>query len=129
AVFAEVNVRTGLGGRHRLTRDLFVLDRDGGSDMPTIFSEVDSDNQVGVETTVLAVARITRWVILNLEVDTLLPFTSFRETLIDLEGSIALKLTRFLSVRWVARFIRDRAIQADDRFENDILLRFSVELL
>ena len=128
AVFAEVNVRTGLGGRHRLARDLFV---EGGNRLPDerLFVEVDSDNEVGIETTVLAVARITRWVVLNLELDTLLPFTSFQDTLVDLEASVALKLTRFLSVRWVARFVRDRAIQADDRFENDILLRFSVELL
>ncbi len=128
AVFAEVNVRTGLGGRHRLTRDLFVETR-GPGDGNVILTEVDSDNQVGVETTVLAVARITRWIILNLEVDTLVPFTSFEETLIDLEASVALKLTRFLSVRWAARFVRDRAIQPEDRYENDVLLRFSVELL
>ena len=130
AVFAEINVRTGLGGRHRLTRDLFVETRGPVQDDPVVqFTEVDSDNQVGIETTVLAVARITRWAVINLEVDTLLPFTSFQDTLIDFEGSLALKLTRFLSVRWVTRFIRDRAIQADDRFENDILLRFSVEVL
>ena len=133
AVFAEVNVRTGLGGRHRLTRDLFVEEgrvREPERDQDTlVFREVGSDNQFGIETTVLAVARITRWVVFNLEVDTLLPFTSFEETLLDLEASVALKLTRFLSVRWVTRFIRDRAIQPEDRFENDILLRFSMELL
>ncbi len=131
AVFAEVNVRSGLGGRHRLTRDLFI-EADGDPNDPVrtrVFTEVDSNNQVGIETTILGVARLTRWVVFNLEVDTLVPFTSLDDTLLELEGSLALKLTRFLSVRWVARFIRDRAIQADDRFENDILLRFSMELL
>ena len=131
AVFAEVNVRSGLGGRHRLTRDLFI-EADPGPNDPDgtrVFVEVESNNQVGIETTILGVARLTRWVVFNLEVDTLVPFTSLDETLLELEGSLALKLTRFLSVRWVARFIRDRAIQPDDRFENDILLRFSMELL
>ncbi len=136
AVFAEVNVRTGLGGRHRLTNDLFVEEGRRTVRLPSgtrevlVFREVASDNQFGIETTVLAVARITRWVVLNLELDTLLPFTTFDETLLDLEASLALKLTRFLSVRWVTRYIRDRAIQkTGDRFENDILLRFSMELL
>ena len=135
AVFAEVNVRTGFGGRQRLTRDLFVetrgpgdADGDGEGD-DVVFTEVESDLQIGIETTVLAVARITRWVVVNLEVDTLLPFTTLEDTLLEIEGSVALKLTRFLSVRWVTRFLRDRAIQNDDRFENDILLRFSMELL
>ena len=128
ALFAEINVRTGVGGRHRLTRDFFN-EAENQENNRVVFNEAESDNQLGIETTVLAVGRITRWVVVNLEFDTLLPFTDIREALLDLEGSVALKLTRFLSLRWVVRFIRDRAIQPDDRLENELLLRFSVALL
>ena len=149
SVFAELNVRVGFGARHRFTRELFELDPcsrepDGDRDQaneecrpleapgqPTlIFREVVGNDQVGAETAVLATLRLTRFVLVNLEIDSLLT-VPFEDSIIEAEGSVALKLTSYISVNYVLRYTRDPTLSLEnaDRIEQDILLRFSVDLL
>lgn len=150
SVSTEMNVRAGFGARHRITRDLFVIDEcsrdpDGGGSTsveclpfepagataPTyIFRQDPGIDQIGAELTLLATARITRFILLNLEADAL--FTSpFRESVVEGEASLAFKLTSFVSLNYVLRYERDPTIPTDiaDQFEQDILLRFSVDIL
>ena len=124
SLFAETNVRTGVGARHRIARDLL---EELAPSRPT-FRQVESDNQIGVELTVLAVARLTRWVLVNLELDSLVPFDGLDNTVLEIEASVALKLTSYVSINYVIRYLRDRAIFEKDPFEQDVLLRFSLEL-
>lgn len=127
SLFAETNVRAGVGARHRITNNLYEALDVGTS--TTTFRRIPSSHQVGVELTVLAVARLTRWVLVNLELDSLFPFDNINNTVIELEASVALKLTSYVSVNYVVRYLRDRAIFLDkDRFEQDVLLRFSLEI-
>ena len=149
SVSAELNLRAGFGARHRVARNLFELDScspapddpsseasaecislvDPGS--PTlIFRAVVGNDQFGAETAVLATIRFTRYILVNLEVDALLT-APFANAIIEAEGSIALKLTSFASINYVARYNRDATIAVDspNRLEQDILLRFSVDVL
>ncbi len=130
SLFAETNVRAGVGARHGIVREgTFVeVPAMDDRDLPT-FARLDSSNQVGVELTVLAVARLTRWVLLNLEVDSLFPFDSFDNTILEVEGSVALKLTSYMSVNYVLRFLRDPTLlESTNRLEQDVLLRFSLDI-
>lgn len=147
-VFAELNIRAGFGARHRITRSLFELDpcsrSADGSGQPTaecsvfddpggrtlVFQEVVGNDQLGAETAVLATIRITRYILVNLEVDSLLT-APLANSIIEGEGSVALKLASFLSVNYVTRYTRDPTLseESPDRVEQDILLRFSVDLL
>ncbi len=94
-----------------------------------VYERIPSRNNYGVEATLLATARLTRWVLINLEVDTLVPPQDIEATVLEMEASVALKLTSYISVNYVLRYLRDRALSDVDRIENDVLLRFSFDLL
>lgn len=128
SIFAEATVRTGVGARHRLARDLFAFVGDNGPGQRLTLRRVDSTHQVGVEATVLGIARLTRWVVANIELDTLVPFDDVSNVVLELEGSVALKLTTYLSVNYVVRYLRDKALTERDRLQQDVLLRFSLEI-
>jgi hypothetical protein len=130
-LFAETNLRTGVGARHRFARDLYqeVGNAPGVADGTLTFQEIESSNLVGVEATVLALVRPTRFLLVNVELDSLVPFTGLDQTVLEIEASAALKITSYLSLNYVVRYLRDRVLLDEDRIEQDILLRFSVELL
>ncbi|HSI03563.1 MAG TPA: hypothetical protein VLC93_03770, partial [Myxococcota bacterium] len=126
-LFAEMNFRVGPGARQTITRDLLVEDNADDDDRTTAdFSRVASDTTFGIEATVLAIARITNYVIINLELDTLTPFSRNDALIVDMSSTIALKLTQFASINYVIDFLRNRNVSARDQIEHDILLRFSV---
>jgi hypothetical protein len=129
SIFGEATARTGFGARHRLARDLFEPRDDLGTPTVQEFYQVGSTNQIGVEATVLGAARITRWVLLNLELDTLVPFEGVAKTILELEASVALKLTNFISINYVARIRRDPFLLTETTVQQDVRLRFSLELL
>lgn len=145
-LFAETTLRAGIGARHTLARgDVFLLrdDLSGENYAPLappspcdptldedrrVYVRLPSVNRFGVETTLLGVGRISRWVLINLELDALIPFNGFENTVVEVETSVALKLTRFLSVNYVVRFLLDRVISDDYQLQQDVLLRFSLEI-
>ncbi|MBK8012974.1 MAG: hypothetical protein IPK13_16660 [Deltaproteobacteria bacterium] len=127
-VFAETTVRTGVGARHRIARYSLFEEADISTTPEFEFKRIGSSNQVGIEGTLLAVGRLTRWVLLNLEVDALLPFDDVKAAILEVEASVGLKLTSYLSVNYVLRFLRDQEIRDRDAFSQDLLLRFSVEV-
>jgi hypothetical protein len=124
-VSVEATARVGIGARQQIAHDL--LSRVTPDSLR--FERVGSTHQTGIEATLLATARITRWVLVNIEADSLLPFEDPSRAILDLEGTIALKLTRYLSLNYNLRFLRDRFILNSDRIEQDLLLRFSLEVL
>ena len=142
AVFGETSLRLGVGARHRITDALLESTGSATAD-PLVYRRVASTNQVGIEATIIAVARITRWALLNLELDSLTPFDEPRNVVLEAAGSLALKVTAFISVNYVARFLRDPTLLSSNaeitrqtisdifkqaRWEQDVLLRFSFEI-
>lgn len=136
SVSAELNVRAGVGARHRIAQDILQLDgcsRPDGAPPTALdecrFEQILGNDQFGVETVILATVRLTRFILVNLELDALLT-PVVEDSIVELESSVALKLTSFLSINYVARYRRDPTINVNlDSFEQDILLRFSVDLL
>lgn len=138
-VAAELTFRTGLGARHRINRHLYEevmgIDSAGqparaAGQLPiVIYRELPSTNQIGLEATMVATGRLSRWVVINLELDTLFPFNGDREAVIEGDLTVGLKLTSFASINYVLRVLRDKTISADDRISQDVLFRLSVELL
>ncbi len=136
-VYGETTLRTGVGARHNLTR--WLLQQVSSSAGSRVYQRQGDSHQVGVEGTVVSTARLTRFVLINLELDALLPFDEIDKTIFELEGTVAIKLTRFVSINYVVRYLIDPEQFPRDRcpvsgqtcypLENDILLRFSVELI
>lgn len=126
-LIAEGTIRVGLGARHIIANDL--LEEADSTATPEIdYRLVSSSNQFGVEGTLLAVARLTRWIIANVELDSLVPFETDSAVVIDANATLTLKLTEFASLNYVFRFLRDRSVSLTDEIEHDVLLRFSVAL-
>lgn len=138
-LLAEFNVRVGAGGRHRFTRALFeplgpqlrTVDLGG---VPTeisaqVYRETESSQLFGAEATLIGFARLTRWVFINLEADLFLPTRGFDATIVEVEGSAALKLTSYLSLNYIGRFARDPSLSEGNRITQDLVLRFSWEIL
>lgn len=130
AVFGETTIRTGIGARHRLTRRLLEeVERNEGAEPPTAsYRRIGASDQVGIEGTVLAMLRITRWVVATVEVDALVPFDDLDQIVLDVEGNIAVKLTQYLSVNYSLRYVYDRSLSDEALTEQDVRLRFSFEL-
>lgn len=131
-LFAETTVRAGFGARHTLTRNFFSRAPSDEGFADNSFIRGRSINQIGVEATVLAIARLTRWVLITLELDTLLPFNNIKNfaerVVVEAETSVALKLTSYFAINYVARYRRDRFLFDKDIIQQDVLLRFSLEV-
>lgn len=126
-VFSETTFRLGVGARHRVTRDL-VERFDDPTTEALEFRRIAPANQLGIEATVLGLFRITRWVIVNLELDTLVPFGNPLGVVVDADATLSVKATQYLSLNYVIRYLRDPTILTDYQLEQDILLRFSLAL-
>lgn len=127
-VFAETTLRTGIGARHSITRNLYKLD-DDQTTTDIEYRQVPSTDQIGIEATALASARITRWVLLNFEADSLFPFNGFDKLVLELEGSVILKLTSYASINYRVRFLRNPLLSNKDVLEQLVLFRLSLEIL
>jgi hypothetical protein len=129
AIFGETTVRTGVGARHRLTRGLLERSDDDATAGVIEYRRIRDSDQVGIEGTLLTVFRITRWVVGSFEVDSLVPFDDVDQIVFEVEGNVAVKLTQYLSVNYVLRYVRDKSLSEKDQIEQDVRLRFSFELL
>lgn len=126
-IFAETTIRTGFGAQHLINRNV-LQDVTKVGDPIHKYDKVPTDHQVGMELTVIAVARLTRWVVANVVVDALFPFGSFKQPDLDVEASLAVKLTQFVALNYVLRYQQVPRVYTNAIREQDILLRFSLEL-
>ena len=135
SLIGESSLRTGVGARHSITRDLYALasSDEGARGDPTPGSydyvAIEGTNQIGIEASATMALRISRYVVINLDVDGLLPFDDPSALIADVEGSISLKLTSYASLNYVVRLRQDPALAPDPSIEQDVRLRFSLELL
>ncbi len=134
SVLGEASLRAGAGARHSITNDLYALGSGEGTPAdpsPGVldYVQLPSNNQVGIEASAAIALRLSRYVLINLDFDGLMPFDDPSALIADVEGSISLKLTSFASVNYVVRVRQDPALAPDPAIEQDIRLRLSVELL
>ena len=87
-----------------------------------------SGTAFGVEATVVAIGRITRWVVVNVVLETLIPFDRKQKVSLDLDATVALKLSQFAAINYVVRY-HSGPLYPKPVLEQDVLLRFSVELI
>ncbi|MBC7792626.1 MAG: hypothetical protein H7Z43_02875 [Clostridia bacterium] len=128
-VFAEANLRVGPGARQAIANSLLTEVNSGTNGRTTAdFRRIASNSVYGVEATLLAIARLTNYVIVNVELDTLGPLSSGDSLIVDLNSTIALKLTQYASLNYILDFQRNRNISPRDQVEHDLLLRFSVSV-
>ncbi len=120
--------RLGVGARHLFTRGLFVKLSEEGSD-PFQVQQADDITQVGLETSLITEARITRWIQLKLELDMLAPFDQFDQPVIDLRSTVTLRLASFASLAYTLVVSEDLELQEDTQVDQTVLLRFAYKIL
>ena len=118
----------GVGARHVFARDLFVVADDSSTPELDIRSVPDF-TRVGAEFSTVVELRITRWVLLKLEADVLVPFDAPEETLVDFKGTLALRLASFASLNYTVRIQEDPELTARTQYDQAILLRFAYKVL
>jgi hypothetical protein len=128
AYFFNMSARLGLGARHLFTRGLFVKNDDSDTSEFEVRRATDL-TQFGAEASLITEARITRWVQLKFELDLLAPFDDFERPVIDLRGTISLRLASFAALSYTLRVIEDPGLQDDTQVDHTLLLRFAYKIL
>lgn len=118
----------GVGGRFTVTRDMFTSVDDSGTDVYEV-SKIHSFEDFGAESTIVARATLTRWVLLNTEFDIFFPFDDFIQPSFRWDNNLALRITSYVSVSYIYRMKYEPAINDALQHDHQALLRFSYKFL
>ena len=134
----DLHLRLGVGARHYLVRSLLRSrpyredDEDETCLEANCFEQVNSSNLLGLEATLISSARISRWFMIDTELDTLIPFVSSeagKNPAINWKNTLSLRLVSFASLAYVVRLDFDKQLSDNLQFEQRILLRFTFDIL
>ncbi|MBW1807967.1 MAG: hypothetical protein JRJ87_07195 [Deltaproteobacteria bacterium] len=134
----DFHLRIGVGARHYLVRSLLKARQQDELDPietcreDNCFEQVDSSNLLGLEATFIGSARVSRWFMIDTELDTLVPFASTEANkypVINWKNTISIRLVSFASVAYVVRVDYDKQLSSNLQFEQRILLRFTFDIL
>lgn len=126
--WVTLNVRAGLGLRQNGYGGAWVIEDDPAT--RTIeYTQVESFDQVGVESTIAGTARLPGWAVYATEVELFGDATDLARPSVEWRNTFTLRLTRNLSVNYYLNL--DRLPQVVDtlQFEQSVLLRASWALL
>ena len=132
----DLHLRVGVGARHNFVRDL-IVEREVNEATPDCrnarcFVQVDSSHLMGAEATLIGTARLTRWVQIDTELDTLIPFYASdggNDPVINWKNTISFRLVSFASVAYVVRLDFDKQLSEFLQFEQRVLFRFTFDIL
>jgi hypothetical protein len=119
---SSLDWRGGIGFRQSLYRGAFVLDRSE----PNLqeFSEVDSFNEEGVETTIVGTLRLGRLLgITNL--DLFADFNTFDEPTVDWRNTLSWRLTGELSLDYRIDLLRQPQVSDRNQITQSLQFRYS----
>ena len=125
--FAELDLRIGFGARQTIAHGLYVFQEgDTDADPDVIIPVVDSTIE-GVEATIVGLGRITRFVTVSTELDSLVPLWGDDLAVVTWRNQVNIRLASFLSLNYRFNLSRDPnlGIGDDVRTEHDLQLRFS----
>jgi ABC-type uncharacterized transport system auxiliary subunit len=125
--FAELDLRVGFGARQTIANGLYVFQEgETDADPDVIIPVVDSSIE-GVEATIVGLGRITRFVTVSTELDSLVPLWGEDLAVVTWRNQVNIRLASFLSLNYRFNLSRDPnlGIGDDVRTEHDLQLRFS----
>lgn len=126
--WVSLNLRLGLGLRQNLYQGAWVIEDLPGT--PAIeYRQVDSFNQEGVESTLIATARLPGWAVYATDVELFADFQAFTEPSVEWRNTLTLRLTRNLSLNYYLNLERAPQVVDTLQFEQSVLLRASWALL
>lgn len=123
---AELDVRLGFGGRQTVANGLWVFEEDLTGGPGRLIPVLDSSVE-GFETTIVGLGRVTRFVTLSTEFDSLVPIAEDDLVVLSWRNQVNIRLASFLSLNYRFNLTRDPNIGIGDdvRTDHDVQLRFS----
>jgi hypothetical protein len=122
------NFRLGLGLRQNRYGGAFLLE-----DIPTTsaieYQEVDSFDQQGFESTIVASARLPGWAVYATDVELFADFRELAQPSVEWRNTVTLRVTRNLSVNYFLNLDHLPLVVDTLQFEQSVLLRASWALL
>ena len=85
--------------------------------------------QYGIEGTIVASLRITRWVVATTELELLEPVTDWKNPIVDWQSNVGLRLASFVSFNYIFKMLLDRDRSAYLQTEHRLVLRLSWQIL
>ncbi|MEQ1502213.1 MAG: hypothetical protein ABMB14_08275 [Myxococcota bacterium] len=126
--WVTLNVRLGLGLRQNRYGGAWVIE-----DLPRTsdieYRQVDSFDQEGVESTIIATARLPGWAVYATDVEFFADFQSFDEPSIEWRNTLTLRITRNLSLNYYLNLERSPQVVDTLQLEQSVLLRASWAIL
>lgn len=125
--FAELDLRLGFGARQTIANGLYVFQEGEADTDPDVIIPVVDSNVEGVEGTIVGLGRITRFVTVSTEFDSLVPLWGDDLIVVTWRNQVNVRLASFLSLNYRFNLSRDPnlGIGDDVRTEHDLQLRFS----
>lgn len=123
-----LNLRLGLGLRQNLYGGAWVIE-DAPRTPEIEYRQIESFNQEGVESTIIATARLPGWVVYATDVELFADFQEFTEPSIEWRNTLTLRLTRNLSLNYYLNLERAPQVVDTLQFEQSVLLRASWAIL
>ncbi|MFH1529709.1 MAG: hypothetical protein ABIK09_03120 [Pseudomonadota bacterium] len=118
----------GVGGRFTITRDMFTSADDSTTSAYEV-KRVRSFGDVGAESTIVARATLTRWVLLNTEFEIFAPFDDFLQPTFRWDNNLALRITSYVSISYLYRMKYEPELNESLQHDHQALLRFSYKFL
>ena len=122
------NFRLGLGVREQLFGGSYLLN-DNSSTTAAEYDQVDSFNEIGIESTISATARLPGWVVYSTDIELFEPFNAPTKPSAEWRNTFSLRITRNLSANYLAEI--DYLPQVVDKvqLQHSVVLRATFTLL
>jgi hypothetical protein len=126
--WVTLNLRVGLGLRQNLYGGAWVIEDQPRS--PEIeYRQVDSFNQEGIESTLIATARLPGWAVYATDVDVFADFGDLERPSVEWRNTLTVRLTRNLSLNYYLNLERAPQVVDTLQLEQSVLLRASWAIL
>ncbi len=125
---ATANWRFGVGLRQNLLDDSFVEIDDPTTPELDLF-ELDGFSEEGIETTLTASVRLGRSLLYITDLEVFGDFSEVDEPTIDWRNTLSYRLTRFASLDYTLDLLRFPQVLDENQITQNILLRFSFNIL
>lgn len=126
--WVTLNVRLGLGLRQNEYGGAWVIEDDPLTD-EIEYREVASFGQEGVESTVVATARLPGWAVYATDLELFEDFGDVAHPSVEWRNTLNLRLTRNLSANWLFRLESLPQVTSSLQLEQSVFLRASWALL
>lgn len=127
--YIDTDIRIGYGGRQYFARDYLSLV--SKTEDEVTFRRLDDNTVHGIETSLVTIARFTRYAGWSLEIDSLLPLDDPDEHIYNVRSIISLRLVSFASLNYKLDINRDPNINEihPTTVQHQFFVRFSYTLL